>query len=426
MQELSAETVRFSSALGGHYRIERELGSGGMAHVYVAVDVRHDRRVALKVLRPELAAAIGAERFLQEIKTTANLQHPHIVPLHDSGEVDGVVFYVMPFVEGESLRERLNRERQLPIADAVRIAAQVAAALDYAHRHGVVHRDIKPENILLHDGSAVVADFGISLAVQSAGGARLTQTGLSLGTPHYMAPEQAMGERSIDGRADIYALSAVLYEMLVGEPPFTGPTVQAIVARTMAEQPRSITAQRHAVPAYLDDVVQRGLEKLPADRFGTAKEFGDAVTKAAAGEARDRECGGAKARASARATVAATLLRTTPWVIAVAALAWAATRPRAIPLPAITSYVMPSAQAPSELRDIALSPDGSTLAYVSNASVDGGRIWLRKLRDTSTTVVAGTDGAHTLFWAPDGLGIGFIAGGWLRTVTLRDGNVRRL
>ena len=229
---------RLQGALADRYRIERELGAGGMATVYLAQDLRHDRKVALKVLRPELAAVIGAERFLAEIKITANLQHPHILPLFDSGEADGCLFYVMPFVEGESLRDRLNREKQLPVADAVRIATEVACALDYAHRHGVIHRDIKPENILLHDGRALVADFGIALAASKAGGSRMTETGMSLGTPHYMSPEQAMGEREITARSDVYALGAVLYEMLTGEPPFTGSTAQAIVARVLTESPR--------------------------------------------------------------------------------------------------------------------------------------------------------------------------------------------
>ena len=239
---------RLQSALADRYRLDRELGAGGMATVYLAEDVRHDRRVALKVLRPELAAVIGAERFLAEIKLTANLQHPHILPLFDSGEADGYLFYVMPFVEGETLRDRLNREKQLPVADAVRIATEVAAALDYAHRHGVVHRDIKPENILLHDGQALVADFGIALAASKAGGARMTETGMSLGTPHYMSPEQAMGEREITARSDVYALGAVLYEMLTGDPPFTGSTAQAVVARVVTESPRPLTAQRHTIP----------------------------------------------------------------------------------------------------------------------------------------------------------------------------------
>src|SRR5438093_321942 len=217
---------KLRTALNDRYRIEREIGAGGMATVYLAHDLRHDRPVAIKVLHPELAAALGAERFLSEIKTTAKLQHPHILPLLDSGEADGLLFYVMPYVSGETLRTRLEREKQLPIADALRIAREAADALGAAHGLGIVHRDIKPENILLQGGHALVADFGIALAVQQAGGHRMTQTGLSLGTPQYMSPEQAMGERAIDARADIYALGAVTYEMLVGEPPFTGPSTQ--------------------------------------------------------------------------------------------------------------------------------------------------------------------------------------------------------
>ena len=235
---MSNAADRLTDALADRYRLERELGQGGMATVYLAQDLRHDRRVAVKVLRPELAAVIGAERFLSEIKTTANLQHPHILPLFDSGEADGFLFYVMPFVEGETVRDRMNREKQLPVADAVRIATEVAAALDYAHRHNVIHRDIKPENILLHDGRALVADFGIALAASKAGGTRMTETGMSLGTPHYMSPEQAMGEREITARSDVYALGCVLYEMLTGDPPFTGSTAQAIVARVVTESPR--------------------------------------------------------------------------------------------------------------------------------------------------------------------------------------------
>ena len=213
---------RLRSSLSDRYTIERELGAGGMATVYLAEDLKHDRKIAIKVLRPELAAVIGAERFLKEIKTTANLQHPHILGLLDSGEVEGLLWYAMPFVAGESLRDRLQREKQLPIADAVRIATEVAGALDYAHRHGVIHRDIKPENILLHDGSALVADFGIALAASTAG-TRMTETGMSLGTPQYMSPEQAMGEREITPRSDVYALGCVLYEMLVGDPRSPAP-----------------------------------------------------------------------------------------------------------------------------------------------------------------------------------------------------------
>ncbi len=245
--------------------------SGGAATVYLAQDLRHDRKVAIKVLRPELAAVIGADRFLSEIKTTANLQHPHILPLHDSGQADSFLFYVMPFVEGESLRDRLNREKQLPIPDAVRIATEVAGALDYAHRHGIIHRDIKPENILLHDGRALVADFGIALAATA--GSRMTETGMSLGTPHYMSPEQAMGDRELTARSDVYALGAMTYEMLLGEPPFTGPTVQSIMAKVMTEEPAPILPRRKSVPPAVEAAVLTTLEKLPANRWGNAAEF---------------------------------------------------------------------------------------------------------------------------------------------------------
>jgi tRNA A-37 threonylcarbamoyl transferase component Bud32 len=267
------------------YRIERELGQGGMATVYLAQDLRHDRKVAIKVLRPELAAVIGAERFLREIKTIATLQHPHILGLIDSGGANGTAWYVMPFVEGESLRDRLRREKQLPVADALRLATEVASALDYAHRHGVIHRDIKPENILLHDGQALVADFGIALAVSSAGGSRMTETGLSLGTPHYMSPEQAMGEREITARSDVYALGCVTYEMLTGDPPFIGSTAQAIIAKVMTEKPASIRRQRERVSEEVEDAVLTALEKLPADRFATAAEFAAALNGRAAAPA---------------------------------------------------------------------------------------------------------------------------------------------
>ena len=229
----SREFLALRAALADRYTLERELGAGGMATVYLVHDLKHDRQVALKVLRPELAAVIGAQRFLQEIKTTANLQHPHILGLIDSGETEHQLWYVMPFVDGESLRDRILRERQLPVGDAVRLVVEVAGALDYAHRHGVIHRDIKPENILLQDGRALVADFGIALAASNAGGSRMTETGMSLGTPQYMSPEQAMGERAITFGSDVYALGCVLYELLIGAPPFTGPTPQAIVARVM-------------------------------------------------------------------------------------------------------------------------------------------------------------------------------------------------
>src|ERR687889_1194711 len=245
-------TDRLKTALADRYQLQREIGRGGMATVYLARDIKHDRDVAIKVLDPELGAVLGAERFLSEIRVTANLQHPNLLPLFDSGEADGLLFYVMPFVEGESLRARIDREKQLPVDEAIRIATAVASALDYAHRKGVVHRDLKPENILLHEGQPVVADFGIALAITNAGGTRVTQTGLSLGTPQYMSPEQATGDRAIDGRTDVYSLGAVLYEMLTGEPPHTGATAQAIIARLMTEKPRSLRVTRPSVPAHVE------------------------------------------------------------------------------------------------------------------------------------------------------------------------------
>src|SRR3954471_15051575 len=272
---------RLTAALSDRYAIERELGAGGMATVYLAHDVKHDRKVAVKVLRPELAAVIGAERFLAEIKTTANLQPPHILPLFDSGVADSFLYYVMPYVEGISLRDRMAREKQLPISEAVRITSEIASALDYAHRHGVIHRDIKPENILLHDGSALVADFGIALAASKAG-SRMTETGMSLGTPSYMSPEQAMGERDLDARSDVYALGCVTYEMLTGEPPFSGPTAQAIVAKVMTAEPVNATSLRKTIPPHVSEAVHTALEKLPADRFATAAEFSAALADAGA------------------------------------------------------------------------------------------------------------------------------------------------
>ncbi|MFI5246118.1 MAG: protein kinase, partial [Gemmatimonadales bacterium] len=266
-----------AAALADRYRIEREIGAGGMATVFLAHDLKHDRNVALKVLHADLAATIGVERFLAEIRVTANLQHPNILGLFDSGHAAGQAYYVMPYVQGESLRDRLARERQLPVADALRIATGVASALEHAHKHGVIHRDIKPENILLQDGQPVVADFGIALAVSTAGGKRLTQTGLSLGTPQYMSPEQAMGEKVIDARSDIYALGVVTYEMLAGEPPFTGPNAQAIVAKVLQERARPLREVRERVPEGVARAVEQALERLPADRFASARDFAEAL-----------------------------------------------------------------------------------------------------------------------------------------------------
>jgi len=276
---------RLAAALADRYRIERPIGSGGMATVYLAHDLKHDREVALKVLKPELGALLGAQRFLGEIRITARLDHPHILTLIDSGEAGGFLYYVLPLVRGESLRARLAREHQLGLDEAIGIARQVAGALDYAHRQGVVHRDIKPENILLHEGEAMIADFGIALALQEAGGPRLTETGISLGTPQYMSPEQATGDQPVDGRADIYSLGAVLYEMLAGEPPVTGPTVQAMIAKLLSEPPPRLGAVR-TVPPRVEATVTRALAKVPGDRYATAAQLAQALQAAGSGPAR--------------------------------------------------------------------------------------------------------------------------------------------
>ena len=261
---------RLKAALADRYGVERELGRGGMATVYLADDVRHRRKVAVKVLHPELAPAIGTDRFLLEIQIVANLTHPHILPLYDSGEADGFLYYVMPYVEGETLRNRLNRERQLPIDDAKKITREVADALSYAHEHDVLHRDIKPENILIQSGHAVVSDFGIAKAIAEAGGDTLTQTGVVVGTPVYMSPEQASGDREIDERSEIYSVTCVLYEMLAGEPPFAGRTAQAIIAHHMITTPPPLKLLRPTVPSNLLGLIEKGLAKAPADRFTSA------------------------------------------------------------------------------------------------------------------------------------------------------------
>jgi hypothetical protein len=269
------------ATLSDRYRLEGELGRGGMATVHLAHDLRHQRKVAIKVIHADVAARIGVERFLREIQTIAGLQHPHILGLIDSGDVDGAPYYVMPFVTGGSLRARLETERQIPVAEAIRIATEVASAIDYANRHGVVHRDIKPANILLQDGQALVADFGIALAMTDDGSTRMTEAGISLGTPHYMSPEQASGSRDITPRSDVYALGALTYEMLVGEPPFTGPTAQSILARILTEKPAGLSDRRATVPIGVERAVLTALQRLPADRYASAGEFGLAMSNGA-------------------------------------------------------------------------------------------------------------------------------------------------
>jgi serine/threonine-protein kinase len=409
--------TRLTTALAGRYRIDRELGAGGMATVYLAQDLRHDRLVAVKVLRPELAAVIGAARFLAEIKTTAALQHPHILPLFDSGLADSFPFYVMPYVRGESLRDRLRREKQLPVVDAVRIAREVASALDYAHRHHVIHRDIKPENVLLHDGQALVTDFGIALAVSKSGDSRMTETGMSLGTPHYMSPEQAMGDREITARSDVYALGAMTYEMLVGEPPFTGPTAQSIVAKVLTAEPARITAQRRTVPPEVEAAVLTALEKLPADRFASAAEFSDALTDS-------RETEGRRTRTGAREPAAVwTARRSTQVLVGVAALAtllalWGWLRPmpsRAVSSQRIVLGLKGGASASG--FGAALSPDGETIAFSDTA---GGvaQLWSKDRNQVDATPLSGTTGSvGAPFFSPDGK--------WLALVT-RDGSLLKV
>ena len=268
--------------LGERYEVERELGRGGMAIVFLARDHKFDRPVAIKVLRPELSASLGSERFLREIQIVARLQHPHVLPLYDSGQADGLLYYVMPYVEGESLRDRLKREKQLSLDDAIGISRDVSEALSYAHSHGVVHRDIKPENILLSGDQAIVADFGIARAVSQAGGLSLTDSGLAIGTPPYMSPEQAAGSDELDARSDIYSLGCVLFEMLAGETPFTGPTPQAVVARHISETPPHLHIVRPSVPPAVERAIEKSLEKVPADRFTTALQFSQALTRVSA------------------------------------------------------------------------------------------------------------------------------------------------
>jgi Tol biopolymer transport system component/tRNA A-37 threonylcarbamoyl transferase component Bud32 len=419
---------RLQVALADRYRIESEIGAGGMATVYLAQDLRHDRKVALKLLRPELSAVIGAERFLAEIKLTANLQHPHILPLFDSGEADGFLFYVMPFVEGESLRGRLNREKQLPVTDAVRIATEVASALDYAHRHGVVHRDIKPENILLHDERALVADFGIALAASKAGGNRMTETGMSLGTPHYMSPEQAMGEREITARSDVYALGVVLYEMLTGDPPFTGSTAQAIVARVLTETPRPILPQRHTLPPHVEAAVLTALEKLPADRFATAAEFAEALgsptttRRVTAAGAAPVAAAGFTARSRLRDPAFLALAAALVAAIAVAAIRSRPPAPRPEP-PPVRFVFTGSDSAPATSNypwPAAISPDGGTLVYAV-ARGGGTILYARRSDQLEGHPIPGTEEGSQPLFSPDGAWVAFEAGGKEKKVRL-DGS----
>jgi hypothetical protein len=420
---------RLTAALADRYAIERELGQGGMATVYLARDLKHERDVALKVLRPELAAVLGGQRFLAEIKITARLDHPHILTLIDSGESDGFLWYVLPFVHGESLRDRLNHEKQLGLEEALQITKQVAGALDYAHRQGVVHRDIKPENILLHEGEAMLADFGIALAVKEAGGNRLTETGLSLGTPQYMSPEQATGDRLLDARSDVYSLGAVLYEMLAGEPPVTGPTVQAVIAKLLTERPTRLRVVRDTVPEGIETAVAKALAKTPADRFAGAAEFAAAL---AAG-ARPAERATRRLPATRR-LVGAGLLVIAGIVWAVASRAGRGSTPSpflaAVPVQLTTSGGIYSGVP---------SPDGAIVAYTEVHCEEGtkchGDLVIRETAGEGVSTVVATTG-HTWrpqAWSPDGrwvaftdMDIGTTISNGLYIVPQRGGTPRRV
>ena len=402
-------------ALSGRYQVGRAIGAGGMATVYLAHDLRHKRDVALKVLNPDLGAVLGVERFLAEIQVTAKLQHPNILPLFDSGDAEGLLFYVMPYIPGETLRARLTREKQLPIDETVRLATAIASALEYAHRHGVIHRDLKPENILLHEGQPLVADFGIALAVTAAGGERITQTGLSLGTPQYMSPEQATGDRVIDHRSDVYSLGVLAYEMLTGDPPHMGTTSGAIIARILTEQPTSIRAIRSAVSKELEVAVLRALEKTPADRWQSAREFADAlaaeprvpILAIPRGRRRLRQ---APAMAAALALIAVIVIL--------------GTRSRAdgqsltfvIDPPVVNGMSQP-------IGDFALSPDGQALALVATSD-SGSQVFLRRLSEPNATPVPGTELASYVAFSPNGqwLGIATFTGKLLKMAL--DGSTR--
>ena len=414
------------------YTIEREIGAGGMATVFLARDIKHDRLVALKVLQPELGAVLGVERFLAEIKVTANLQHPNLIPLFDSGEADGRLFYVMPFIEGETLRARMQREKQLPVDDAVRISEVLANALDYAHRHGVIHRDLKPENILLVDGQPLIADFGIALAVSVAGGARVTQTGLSLGTPQYMSPEQATGDRMIDGRSDIYALGAVLYEMLVGDPPHLGSTAQAIIARVITERPTNVRVLRPAVPEHIALATAKALETLPADRWASARAFADSLRATAlATPSRVHESVEAGPRARRRL---APLLGSVAVLAVVTLVAALALRNR-IELTDEsfgTPTRFPLTFAPNERiattmgSTLAISPDGKAIAY-SGVGVGGAQqLFIRELDEIRARPLQGTEDAERPVFSPDGKWLAFITRGRFRKIPVAGGTVTPL
>jgi serine/threonine-protein kinase len=417
--------AQLATALAGRYTIDREIGRGGMATVYLARDVRHNRAVALKVLNPELGAVLGVERFLAEIEVTANLQHPNLLPLFDSGEANGLLYYVMPFVQGESLRARLDREKQLPVDEAIRITTAIAGALDYAHRHKVIHRDLKPENILMQEGQPLIADFGIALAVSRAGGERITQTGLSLGTPQYMSPEQATGDRVVDGRTDIYSLGAILYEMLVGDPPHHASTSQATIAKVLTERPTSTRTSRPSVPPQVDAAVGRALEKLAADRFATAKAFADAL------EARGTTASTYTPYPVAPSTPRSRVATLLPWALAAGmtgVVAWQLLKSDPVADQAVirTNFDLPPNARVNETligATLALSPRGDVMAFTSSG-VQGLRMYIRRFDEIAARPF--TDGnvaGRNLTFSPDGEWLAFTEGSVLKKVAVDGGQI---
>ena len=424
---LVTDPTRLAASIASRYTIDREIGRGGMATVYLARDVKHGRPVALKILDPELGAVLGVERFLAEIRVTANLQHPNLLPLFDSGETDGILFYVMPFVEGESLRDRLSREKQLPVSEAIHIATSVASALDYAHRHGVIHRDLKPENILLHEGQPLVADFGIALAVSNAGGARVTQTGISLGTPQYMSPEQATGDRAIDGRTDVYSLGAVVYEMLTGDPPHLGGTAQSVISKVLTERPRPIRSARQSVPSHVDRSVLRALEKLPADRFATAQEFSAALL--------GHTLSVPPPIVTEEAPVVSTSTPRTRWtrrvgaglaIVALATLAgvgWMKVLRR--PLSPTTRFTLDIPERQHFIMvngvPVAFSPDGRAIVYAGAGGPASRQLYYRRLDELEAHALPGTEESNTPFFSSDGKVVGFTKALSLYTVPVSSG-----
>jgi serine/threonine-protein kinase len=423
--------ARLTASLEGRYTIDREIGRGGMATVYLARDIRHNRNVALKVLNAELGAILGVERFLAEIQVTANLQHPNLLPLFDSGEANGLLFYVMPYVEGESLRAKLEREKQLPVDEAVRIAVSIANALEYAHQHKVIHRDLKPENILMQSGQAVIADFGIALAVSNAGGARITQTGLSLGTPQYMSPEQATGDRVVDGRTDIYSLGAMTYEMLVGDPPHSASTAQAIIAKVMTEKPQSVRVGRPNVSPAADYAIGRALEKLAADRFATAKEFAEAL------EGRGTMTSGTTySAAGAEEAPRRGRRELAAWALVVVFGAWSAWQFARPALRSDAPVIREVVDLPNGLQvdlnvagsTIAVSPAGDEIAFKAQRGINDLAYFVRRIDELAARRLAlPASGTRFPTFSPDGRWLAYVDGAnTLYKVSLAGGEPTKL